>query len=52
MCRYSLNVVITCGVILLSGITLGGCEALAIHDGSSLLILRFARSETDRASAP
>ena len=35
----------TCGVALLSVITLCGCEDLAVHDTSSLLLPSFQRSE-------
>lgn len=35
----------TCGVVLLSVITLCGCEDLAVHDTSSLLAPGFQRSE-------
>ena len=36
---------VTLGVLLLSVITLYGCEGLAVHDTSSLLAPRFQRSE-------
>jgi MtN3 and saliva related transmembrane protein len=36
---------VTLGVLLLSVITLYGCEDLAVHDTSSLLLPRFQRSE-------
>ncbi len=35
----------TRGVLLLSVIMLCGCEGLAVHDASSLLVPRFQRSE-------
>lgn len=36
---------ITRGILLLSAITLCGCQDLAVHDTSSLLLPRFQRSE-------
>jgi uncharacterized protein with PQ loop repeat len=33
------------GIVVLSVISLSGCEDLAIHDASSLLLPRFQRSE-------
>jgi MtN3 and saliva related transmembrane protein len=33
------------GLLLLNAIMLAGCEGLAIHDASSLLVPRFQRSE-------
>jgi uncharacterized protein with PQ loop repeat len=41
----SFNRSIACGVLLLNAILLGGCEGLAVHDVSSLLIPEFQRSE-------
>jgi len=35
----------TCGLLLLSALLLGGCEGLAVHDVSSLLVPEFQRSE-------
>jgi MtN3 and saliva related transmembrane protein len=39
------NRAIGCGVLLLSAILLGGCQGLAVHDVSSLLVPEFHRSE-------
>jgi MtN3 and saliva related transmembrane protein len=36
---------VTLGVLLLSVLTLYGCEDLAVHDTASLLLPRFQRSE-------
>ena len=36
---------VTLGVLVLSVITLSGCEGLAVRDTSSLLVPRFQRSE-------
>jgi MtN3 and saliva related transmembrane protein len=41
----SFNRPLAYGVLLLSAILLGGCESLAVHDVSSLLVPRFHRSE-------
>ena len=41
----SFNRAIGYGVLLLSPILLGGCEGLAVHDVSSLLVPEFQRSE-------
>jgi len=41
----SFNRAMGCGVLLLSAILVGGCEGLAVHDVSSLLVPEFQRSE-------
>jgi hypothetical protein len=41
----SFNRAISCGVLLLSALPLSGCEGLAVHDVSSLLVPEFQRSE-------
>ena len=41
----SFNRAIGYGVLLLSAILLGGCQGLAVHDVSSLLVPEFHRSE-------
>jgi MtN3 and saliva related transmembrane protein len=41
----SFNRAIMYGLLLLNAIMLAGCEGLAIHDASSLLVPRFQRSE-------
>jgi MtN3 and saliva related transmembrane protein len=41
----SFNRSMACGVLLLNVILLGGCEGLAVHDVSSLLVPEFQRSE-------
>jgi uncharacterized protein with PQ loop repeat len=41
----SFNRAMAYGVLLLSAILLGGCEGLAVHDVSSLLVPEFQRSE-------
>jgi len=41
----SFNRAMAYGVLLLSAIWLGGCEGLAVHDVSSLLVPEFQRSE-------
>ena len=41
----SFNRAISYGVLLLSAILLSGCEGLAVHDVSSLLVPEFQRSE-------
>jgi uncharacterized protein with PQ loop repeat len=41
----SFNRSMACGVLLLNAILLGGCEGLAVHDVSSLLVPEFQRSE-------
>jgi uncharacterized protein with PQ loop repeat len=41
----SFNRAIAFGVLLLSAILVGGCEGLAVHDVSSLLVPEFQRSE-------
>jgi MtN3 and saliva related transmembrane protein len=41
----SFNRAMAYGVLLLSAILLGGCEVLAVHDVSSLLVPEFQRSE-------
>jgi len=41
----SFNRSMACGVLLLNAILLGGCEDLAVHDVSSLLVPEFQRSE-------
>jgi len=43
--RSSFNRAMAYGVLLLSAILLGGCDGLAIHDVSSLLVPEFQRSE-------
>ena len=45
MNNSSFNRVMGYGVLLLSAILLGGCEGLAVHDVSSLLVPEFQRSE-------
>jgi MtN3 and saliva related transmembrane protein len=45
MSKDSFNKTWMCGAIVLSAITLGGCESLGIHDTSSLLIPTLHRSE-------
>jgi MtN3 and saliva related transmembrane protein len=42
---HSFNRSMACGVLLLNVILLGGCEGLAVHDVSSLLVPEFQRSE-------
>jgi uncharacterized protein with PQ loop repeat len=41
----SFNRAMGCAVLLLSGMFLGGCEGLAVHDVASLLVPEFQRSE-------
>ena len=41
----SFNRAISCAVLLLSATLLSGCEGLAVHDVSSLLVPEFQRSE-------
>ena len=41
----SFNKAISCGLLLLSATLLSGCEGLAVHDVSSLLVPEFQRSE-------
>jgi uncharacterized protein with PQ loop repeat len=41
----SFNRAISCGLLLLSATLLSGCEGLAVHDVSSLLVPEFQRSE-------
>jgi uncharacterized protein with PQ loop repeat len=41
----SFNRSMACGVLLLNAILLGGCEGLAVHHVSSLLVPEFQRSE-------
>ena len=43
--RMFISRVMTCGVVLLSAIMLGGCESLGIHDTASLLFPGLQRSE-------
>jgi uncharacterized protein with PQ loop repeat len=45
MSRDSANRTIMFGLLFLSAMVLSGCEALAVHDVSSLLVPRFQRSE-------
>jgi len=41
----SFNRAISCGLLVLSATLLSGCEGLAVHDVSSLLVPEFQRSE-------
>jgi MtN3 and saliva related transmembrane protein len=43
--RHSLHRVMAYGVLALAATMLGGCEGLAVHDVSSLLVPEFQRSE-------
>ena len=45
MNNNSFNRAVAYGVLLLSATVLGGCEGLAVHDVSSLLVPEFQRSE-------
>ena len=43
--RMFISRVMTCGVVLLSAIMLGGCESIGIHDTASLIFPGLQRSE-------